>query len=89
MKTEITLSPSEFDESVFSTLQKILRQHHFTEIKISLVDNSGESVLSPETPEQVKARIEKAIEEFESGRMELVSMVWDKEEKYFKPKNAK
>ncbi|HYV93141.1 MAG TPA: hypothetical protein VE978_15305 [Chitinophagales bacterium] len=68
METIIKLKPAEFNIDFMKYLKKYVDSSDATEIVIELKRNGKTSVLEKETRTQMKRRIERAIENTESGK---------------------
>jgi hypothetical protein len=67
METTIRLKPSELNNSMLDMVKKLVKTSGFTEINISLTNNKPAPRLRKEAPGDVSARIEKALEQINSG----------------------
>ena len=73
METNITIRPDEFDESFLKIVRNLIKTKKVTNITINLSDRKPVRSLRKESPSEVKARIELAVTEIESGKANLIS----------------
>ncbi len=84
METTITLKPNELNEHVLEMLRNLIKTKGFNNISINLSTKKASASLRKEAPKQVKARIDKAIAEIESGSANLISFTGQEFEAFAK-----
>ena len=82
METVFRLKASELDLSFLKMLKRVLGKNDNIEVLIN-IDKSISEALKPETKDEMKARIDKAIEETEKGE-NLITFTGEEFEKHMK-----